>query len=132
MKITDFKPVLAAAISASALLVCGCVRTLDDHTKAAWPLTGAGIVPERYERSVDQVHTAALWVLKNRGKLIMDDSVTHTLKAMINERTVFVRVTKVDDKTTALDVQARTTLASDNDLAHEIDKQIALQLTVTP
>jgi hypothetical protein len=81
---------------------------------------------------VDQVHTAALWVLKNRGKLIMDDSVTHTLKAMINERTVFVRVTKVDDKTTALDVQARTTLASDNDLAHEIDKQIALQLTVTP
>jgi hypothetical protein len=131
MKITNFKPVLAAVLSASALLVAGCVPTLTGETEPAWPFSGDGVITEGYERSVDQVVSATRWVLDHEGHMLVDNSVDHSFKAKINERTVHAKVTKLDDKVTQLKIQARTSLGSDTDLAHELDKKIALQLTVT-
>jgi hypothetical protein len=71
-------------------------------------------------------------VLTRNGKLILHNVVNNTFQARINERNVWVRITKVDDKTTAVDTQARTSSNGDIELAAEIDKQIALQLTVIP
>jgi hypothetical protein len=71
-------------------------------------------------------------VLSRNGKLVMDNAIDNTFKAMINERSVWAKVTKVDEKTTQLEVMVRTAMGADIDLASEQVTQIALQLTVTP
>ena len=131
MKITNFKSVLAAALCAAALLVSGCVSTPTGGTKAGVPFV-KDTLTRRYQRSVEQLVTASRIVLTRNGKLSVDNSVNNTFVAKVNERTVWVKVTKVDDKTTELVVMVRTRLGADIDLAAELDKQIALQLTVTP
>jgi sulfite reductase beta subunit-like hemoprotein len=62
----------------------------------------------------------------------VDNSVDNTFRAKVNERDVWVQAIKVDAKTTQLTVKVRSGLGADIALAAEIDKQIALQLTVTP
>jgi hypothetical protein len=132
MKNNNFKSVLAAALSALALFATGCVGTPDGGTKAGIPFVYKDTRTVRYQRSVEQVTAASRIVLTRNGRLQVDNVVNNTFKARINERTVFVKVTKVDDKTTELVVMARTALGADIDLAAELDKQIALQLTVIP
>ena len=62
----------------------------------------------------------------------MDNAVDNSFHAKVNERDVWVKITKVDDKVTELVIMVRHGLGADIDLAAELDKQIALQLTVTP
>jgi hypothetical protein len=121
---------LALALSALNLFVSGCVSTPDGHTQVGIPWKDSLV--RRYPRSVDQLAAATRVVLTRNGKLLVDNSVDTTFKAKVNERTVYVKITKVDDKTTELKVMVRTALGADIDLAAELDKQIALQLTVTP
>jgi len=132
MKNNNFKSVLAAAFSALALFATGCVGTPDGGTKPGIPWVYKDTRTVRYQRSVEQVAAAARIVLTRNGRLLVDNVVNNTFKAKINERTVYVKVTKVDDKTTELVVMARTAMGADIDLAAELDKQIALQLTVIP
>jgi len=132
MKITNFKPVLAAALSALALFVSGCVSTPDGHSKAGIPFFYKDTLTRQYPRSVEQLVAATRAVLTRNGKLSVDNSVDNTFKAKINEHDVWVKITKVDDKTTQLVIMVRTALGADIDLAAEMDTQIALQLTVTP
>ncbi len=132
MKITNFKPVLAVALFGLALFVSGCVSTPTGGSKfALWP-NGKGTRTCRYPRSVEQVVTATRYVLTHNGKLSVDNTVDNSFQAKINERDVWVKVTKVDATTTQLVVMARTSVGADVYLAAEIDKQIALQLTVIP
>ena len=128
MKITNFKPVLAVALFALAVFVSGCRSTPTGGSTIAWPI-GKDTRTSRYPRTVEQVATAARYVLTHNGKLSVDNSVDNTFRAKVNERNVWVKVTKVDAKTTELVVMARGSMGADIDLAAELDKQIALQLT---
>ena len=131
MKMKNFKSVFAVALSAAALLTAGCVSTPDGHTTGGMPFLKDSLT-RRYQRPVEQLVTATRYVLTHNGKLSVDNSVDNTFKAKVNERDVWVKITKVDDKTTQLVVKVRTSVGADIDLAAELDKQIALQLTVTP
>ena len=131
MKIMKMKTFFAAACSALALLASGCVSTPDGHTTPGMPFVKDTKV-SRYPRPVEQIAAATLTVLSRNGKLLVDNTVNNTFEAKVNERKVWVRITKVDDKLTEVVVKARTRMGGDIDLAAEIDKQIALQLTVSP
>ena len=128
MKITNFKPVLAVALFGVALFVSACVSTPTGGSKGGWPI-GKDTSTSRYHRTVEQVVAATRFVLTHNGKLLVDNSVDNTFKARINERDVWVKVAKVDAKTTELVIMARTSVKGDIILATDLDKQIALQLT---
>jgi hypothetical protein len=131
MKIMKMNTLLAAACCALMTLGSGCVSNPDGHSTFGVPFVN-DTRTARYQRSVDQVAAATLVVLNRNGKLLVNNVVNNTFKAKVNERNVWVKITKVDEKTTELLVQARTGVGGDIDLASELDKQIALQLTVTP
>ncbi|MGA2556140.1 MAG: hypothetical protein ABSG04_07685 [Verrucomicrobiota bacterium] len=132
MKTNNFKSILAAALSALVLLGTSCVSTPDGHSKFGVPWVYKDTLTRRYSRTVEQVAAATRVVFTRNGRLLVDNSVDNTFKAKINERTVWAKITKVDDKTTQLEVMARTAMGADIDLAAEQVTQIALQLTVTP
>jgi hypothetical protein len=77
------------------------------------------------------VTEATRYVLGHDGKLLVDNVVDNSFKAKINERTVYVKVSKVDEKVTQVQIQARVSGKGDLHLDADLDKQIALQLTVT-
>jgi hypothetical protein len=89
----------------------------------------------RYERPLEQVFDAAKEVVRFNGGL-NNESILHnetnlvkTVEGKINQRTVWVRVERVDPIVTQVTVQTRTQSGvSDIELAHEIEKQIALRL----
>jgi len=92
-------------------------------------------VEGRYERSVDQVFQAARDVVKKNGVLVNESTLygeTNTVKTVegkVDQRNVWVRVESVDPKVTSVVVQTRTPAGgSDLDLAHELEKEIALEL----
>lgn len=86
-------------------------------------------IESRYERPVDQIFAAAKEVLKFNGTLYGENTVTKTLEAKIDTRTVWIKVDEVQPKISRVVVQARKKGGtSDIDLASEIDKQIALRL----
>jgi hypothetical protein len=127
---TRFFLILAAALLAGA----GCVSTVNDRTSPGVPFI-KDRVEGRYERSVPQVFQAARDVVKQNGVLINESTIynqTNTVKTVegkVNQRSVWVRVEEIDPKVTAVIVQTRTPAGgSDIDLAHELEKQIALKL----
>ncbi len=92
-------------------------------------------VEGRYERSVNQVFEAAKAVVKRNGVLVNETTLysetnaVKTVEGKVNQRSVWVRVEAVDPKVTAVTVQTRTSGGgSDLDLAHELEKEIALEL----
>jgi hypothetical protein len=112
----------------SAVLLSGCVGTIDGHHRAGVPLTKDKIVA-RYERSPKDIWTAAKDVLNYNGVLYREDVMQATLEGSIDTRTVWVKVEQDDPKYTKLTVQARTKGGgADVRMAAEIDKQIALRL----
>lgn len=131
MNIMKINTLFAVVCASLVVLGSGCVATNDGHTTGGAPWV-KDTIDARYPRPVDQVADAVRVVLKRNGKLLVDNSVDNSFKAKVNERTVYVKVTKVDEKVTAVQVQARTGMGGDIYLASEIDKQIALQLTVNP
>ncbi|MFN7141248.1 MAG: hypothetical protein ACK4UN_18120, partial [Limisphaerales bacterium] len=116
------------ALCTISLLLAGCVRTADGHTKAGLPAKDK--IVSRYERSVPQIVQASRVVLERNGQLQTHDTVGNALFARINNRNVWVRVAEVDQNISEVVVQARTKVAGDVDLASEISKQIAIQLAV--
>jgi hypothetical protein len=131
MKIMKLNVFLALALSVLVVFGSGCVSTTTGGQTGGNPLS-QDTIHSKYQRPVDQLVEATRIVLMRNGKLSLHNVVNNTFEARINERTVWVRITKVDDKTTAVEVQARTSVNGDLPLAAEIDKQIALQLTAMP
>ena len=116
------------AVCGLAVLVAGCVNTVDGRQNPGVPFVKDKIEGS-YQRPVAQVFAAAKEVLAFNGVLTGENTINNSLEAKVNTRTVWVRVDKTDEKVTRVLVQARTKGgAADIDLAHEIEKQIALKL----
>ena len=126
--------ILCGFLSVLAMLTAGCVNTVSGGKAAGMPFM-KDKVEGRYERPVDAVFTAAKEVVAANGTL-NSESIVHgdtnqvkTIVGKVNDRTVYVRVMPVDATVTSVAVQARTAGGgSDIYLAHELEKQIALQL----
>jgi hypothetical protein len=115
-------------------LAAGCVRTVAGSKTAAVPFVKDRI-EGRYERSVDEIFNAAKDVVRANGTLLKESSLpsetnmVKTVEGKVNQRSVWVRVEQIDPKVSSVLVQARTRAGgTDIDLAHEIEKQIALRL----
>jgi hypothetical protein len=124
------KNLAAACALLTALVIAtpGCYQTLDNRSRAGVPFKKDKIGGQ-YERTLDQVQTAARKVLQFNGTLVSDDVITRVLVGKVDTRTVYVKLTEVEPNITGVTVQVRTRGGlSDLDLAAEIDKQIALNL----
>jgi hypothetical protein len=131
---TNMKMKIFAALAgvSTAIITAGCVSTVSDtHTPGFYtPDTIVG----RYQRPFDDVYTAAVQVVTHDGILIteyMPHDTTNTVRSLegkVNGEKVWIRVEAVDPQITQVTVQARTSVAGDTQEAHELDKEIALQL----
>ena len=128
------KPIIFAAILGAIVVGAGCVSTVNDRSTAGWPFI-KDKVEGRYERSVPQVFEAAKAVVRKNGVLVNESTLygqtnaVKTVEGKVNQRSVYIRVEAVDPKVTGVTVQTRTSGGgSDIDLAHELEKEIALEL----
>jgi len=119
-----------------AILTAGCVKTVSDtHTPTMVPF-GKDSVEGRYERTLDQVYQAAVAVVNRNGAVITEfiphdtTNVVRSFKGEADQCVIWVRVEAVDPRITSVIVQTRTKTwhNKDLDLAHELEKEIALQL----
>jgi hypothetical protein len=115
------------ALSACLVLLSGCIGTEDGHSVAGMPLT-RDTITSRYARPVAQLAAATRVVLNRNGKLLVDNAVSNSFQARVNQHTVWVKCTDVDGRVTEVVVQARGNVSGDVDLASEISKQIGMML----
>ena len=116
------------AVAAVLVFGAGCYSTADGHSKFGVPFAKDKI-ESRYERPAEQIFAAAKEVLRFNGTLYGENTISHTLEAKVDTRTVWVAVDEVEPKVARVVVQARKrNKTADVDLAAEIDKQIALRL----
>ncbi len=129
------KKIIFAALVGAAILTGGCVKTVSDtHAPAIW--FGKDRVTGRYERSLDLVYKAAFTVIGRNGTVVTEyiphdtDNGARSLLGKVDQCNVWVRVASEDDpKITTIIVEARTKWGNSNiELAHEMEKEIALQL----
>jgi hypothetical protein len=110
-------------------VLSGCYTTEDGQMKATINPWGKDDIVARYERPLDQIFEAGKEVLTYNGSLISEDRIGNTLRASIDDRTVWVKVEQIEESLTEVTVQARSKWGRpDVELASEIDKQIALRL----
>ena len=90
----------------------------------------------RYNRTVDQVYQAAVIVIQKNGVLLTEyiphDNTNNirSLLGRVNDDKVWVRVSSVDQRTSQVEVQARSKWGvSDIAAVHELEKEIALELS---
>ncbi len=127
------KTMIFVALLGALLAGAGCVSTVTDRKTAGVPFVRDS-VQGRYERPVDQIFQAAKEVMNSMGAvgsetILHQTNIVKTITGRVNQRDVWIRVEAEDPKVTAVTVQARTQGGGgDLDLAHEIEKQIALKL----
>jgi hypothetical protein len=116
-------------------LVAGCINTVGGTRAAAIPFTKDS-VEARYQRPIDQVYSAAREVLGRNGTIASASNLygmtndVRVLSAKVQQGNVWIRVEGVDPHLTDIIVQARTSHGvADLRLAHEIDKEVALELS---
>jgi hypothetical protein len=116
------------------LLAAGCIHTVSGTRTTAMSF-GEDRFSGRYERTPDQVYQASVAVLNNNGVLITEyipHDTTNNMRSMygkVNDRKVWINVSPLDPRVTQVTVQARTRAGfRDQDLVHELEKEIALQL----
>ncbi|MGH7942442.1 MAG: DUF3568 family protein [Limisphaerales bacterium] len=124
-----------SAFSALGIVIvtAGCVSTVSDtHTAGIYmPDSVVG----RYQRPFGDVYNAALQVMTRDGVLLeeyLPHDTTNEVKSLegkVNGEKIYMRVESVDPQITQVTVQARTTMGGDTQEAHELDKEIALQLS---
>jgi len=128
------KFLLPVVIAMSAALWVGCVNTVSGNKTAGVPWV-TDRVQARYERSLDQVFNAAKDVLirngtiGSAGTLFNQTNDVRVIEGKVKQDNVWIRVEAIDPRLTALTVQTRTSKGgTDMPLAHELDKEIALEL----
>ena len=129
------KTKIFAAFIGLTIVATGCISTVSGTKTAAVPLE-KDRVEGRYQRSVDQVYQAAVQVVQNNGVIVTEfiphDTVNtvRSLQGKVGQRDIWVRVEAVDPRPiTSVTVETRTKWGNkDIDLAHELEKEIALQL----
>lgn len=130
------KRLILAVLAGAAVVATGCVSTVNgSHAGAIW--FGNDQFEGRYQRSVDQVYSAAVRVVNQDGALVAEyfphdsTNIVKSLQGSVNNRNVYIRVEAVSTspEVTAVTVQARTHHGTrDEVLAHELEKEIALAL----
>lgn len=120
--------IFSLTLAVTAIGLTGCVETIDGRHRAGVPLT-RDRVEGRYDRTPQDLWTAAKDVLKHQGTLLGEDTLKNVLEASVDERRVWVKVEEFDTKTTRILVQARgKSGGADMEMAAFIDKQIAVRL----
>ena len=115
-------------VSLGGGLLSGCVGTVDGGHRAGNPFVKDN-VEGRYERTPQEIWTAAKDIIQHHGTLISEDLVKNTLQANIDEHKVWIFIQEIDSKTTRVIVQARTKGGNgDVQLASYLDKEIAGRL----
>ena len=116
------------------MVTAGCVSTVTDTHTAAVSFA-QDRVEGRYQRPLDQVYQASVQVIQNNGMVITEfiphdtTNTVRSLRGKANQCDVWLRVEAVDPQVTQVTVEARTKWGGSNiDLAHELEKEIALQL----
>lgn len=127
------KKILFALLLVGSLgsFLTGCVNTIDGNTRWGVPAVRDKI-ESRYERPVETIYEASKVVLIRLGKLNVADEIGKVLEAKVDAKTVYVRVTPdvAEPTISVVTVQVRgKSGGGDLDLASEVDKQIALQLS---
>jgi hypothetical protein len=128
------KKLFFAALAGIVIVTAGCVSTVTDTSSPALTWS-TDKISARYERSLDQVYSAAVTVIQNNGKVLTEyipHDTTNSVRALsgkVNQKNVWVRVEAVDPKITELTIQARSSWGvSDVALASELVTEVALQL----
>ena len=116
------------------LIATGCIHTVSD-TKTTAMSFGEDRFSNRYERTPDQAYQAAVTVMNHNGVLLTEyiphdnTNSVRSLYGKVNARNVWISVEPVDTKITQVTVEARTGAGfRDQNLVHELEKEIALQL----
>ena len=128
------KTKLFAILTGVVAVATGCVSTVSGtHTAAVTP--SRDYVADTYDRPLEQVYNAAVTALQTEGTLVTEyipHDETNSVKALyglVNDHKVWIRVEAVEQRASEVTVQSRTKLGvSDIDTAHEVAKEIALQL----
>ena len=129
------KLTLLLALTAIAAAVTGCINTVSGTKTAAVPFL-KDRVEARYERAADQVFAAAKTVLTQNGAigsagaLFNQTNAVRVLSGKVKQASIYIRVEAIEPHLTDIIVQARTSHGgADLTLAHEIDKEIAVELS---
>lgn len=125
---------LFLSLVATLIIATGCVNTVSGRKTAAVPLVKDRI-EGRYERPAAVVFEAAKEVVRFNGTIVNEitrhqtNGVIRAVEGNVQGRKVFIGVSEIDPKVSSVVVQVRTTSGgTDQDLAHELEKQIALKL----
>jgi len=136
--VPNMKMKILSALAGVVIVATGCISTVSG-TKTPALSFGEDSYSGRYQRTPDQVYQASLTVLKNNGVLLTEyipHDATNNVRSMygkVNSKNVWISVAPVDPQITQVTVQARTTVGfRDQDLVHELEKEIALQLQSMP
>jgi hypothetical protein len=116
------------------IVAAGCVDTVTGRKTAAVPFKKDSVAGY-YQHPLDQVFAAVIktiefnGTLDNEGVLHNQTNLVKIAEGRVNARRVWVRVQATDPKLTYVEVQTRTKGGgTDLDLAHDLEKQIALRL----
>jgi hypothetical protein len=132
------KTKLLAALFGGLLATAGCVGTVTGGKTAGVPFI-KDTFEGAYKFPPDVIFAAAKEVIRADGVLTkegIDYGQTNEAKVVqgrVNQCTVWVRIVPVDSQVTSIAVQTRTSGGgSDLNLAHQIDKEIAVRLASRP
>ena len=130
---TKISAVVLSAVTALAVLT-GCISTVNETKTGGVPFVRDTFTGQ-YPCPLDQVFQAAKSVVTEMGTLVNEatlynqSNAVKTVEGRINRSRVWVRVEAVDPKITGVAVQTRTPGGgADIDLAHEVEKEIAVKL----
>ena len=131
----NMKTNFVAFLFGLAIIAVGCVSTVDGGKKAAVPFV-SDTAEAKYPRTVDQVFNAAKYVVAQNGTVTRESNLlghTNTVRVVegkVNQRSVWVRIESLDPGITGVKIQVRTSGGgTDQPLAYQLDKEIALKLT---
>lgn len=123
-----------ALLAGLAFVVTGCVHTVDDQKTAGLYLS-RDKVEGRYRFPLNTVFEASKRALQSFGQVTRESTLLEStnqvraLEGKVQGTDVWIRVEAVDAQVTSAIVQARSTWVGSNvPVAHEVEKQIALEL----
>lgn len=139
MRIGDYgvimKTVKFAILAAAALCAAGCVHTVTDQNPGPMPAYRDRI-EAKYDQPAKKVYEAAKRAINSYGNITREGSLTGgvaevlTLEGSINQKRVWMRIEPAQPPTTVVTIQIRAPAGgTDLTLAHDLQKQIAFELT---
>ncbi len=123
-----------ALLAGVALGLVGCVNTVTDQ-KTAGVYLSRDKVEGRYRFPVNTVFDASRKALQALGQVTRESTLLEStnqvraLEGKVRDTDVWIRVEAVNAEVTSVLVQARSTWVGSNvPVAHEVEKQVALEL----